>query len=187
MTQNEETYCLCALNRIFGFEPKTAHALISNLGNASEIFRMTDKELDMILGPWSKYKGKISPRAVEEAARELDALSSKDISFIGCSSPDYPELLLDCEDAPVGLYVRSTTPVDRLFATRRRIAVVGTRDISSYGLEWCGRIVEGLGRVPEKPAIISGLALGTDICAHSRALDSGLPTIAVMATGPETV
>ena len=187
MVQNEETYSLCALNRIFGFEPKAAHALISHFGNASEIFRMNEKELDMVIGPWSKYKGKISPRAVEEAARELESLSSGNISFIGCSHPNYPELLLDCEDAPIGLYVRSATPTDRLFASKHRIAVVGTRDISPYGQEWCGRIVEGLGRTPEKPVIVSGLALGTDICAHARAVDSGLATIAVMATGPENV
>jgi DNA processing protein len=35
--------------------------------------------------------------------------------------------------------------------------------------------------------IVSGLALGTDICAHLTALDKGLPTVGVMATGPETV
>ena len=35
--------------------------------------------------------------------------------------------------------------------------------------------------------IISGLALGTDICAHRAALESGLPTAAVMATGPDTI
>ena len=69
----------------------------------------------------------------------------------------------------------------------RRIAVVGTRDISPYGREWCVRTVTGLASSSEKPAVISGLALGTDFCAHKTALEYGLPTIAVMATGPETV
>ena len=35
--------------------------------------------------------------------------------------------------------------------------------------------------------IVSGLALGTDICAHRTALECGLPTIGVMATGPESI
>lgn len=69
----------------------------------------------------------------------------------------------------------------------RRIAVVGTRDISPYGREWCVRTVSGLSRCREKPVIVSGLALGTDFCAHKAALESGLATIGVMATGPETV
>ena len=183
----EETHCLCALNRIFGFEPKVAHALVSHIGSASEIFRLPDKDLDALTGPWSRYKGKICRKALDEAHEELERLSEKGISFIGFTEAGYPELLAECEDAPVGLYIRSRTPADRLFTRRRSIAVVGTRDISPYGQEWCGRIVHGLGSSSEKPAIISGLALGTDICAHREAVASGLPTIAVMATGPEAV
>ena len=48
-------------------------------------------------------------------------------------------------------------------------------------------MVQGLGTSPESPTVISGLALGTDICAHRQAVASGLPTIAVMATGPDAV
>lgn len=184
---NEEKYSLCALNRIFGFEPKVAHALIAHIGSASEIFRLTEKELNILTGPWSKYKGRICGRALDEASEEVDRLSEKGISFIGYTEAGYPELLADCEDAPVGLYIRSRTPASRLFDYGRSIAVVGTRDISPYGQEWCSRIVHGLAASSGKPAIISGLALGTDICAHREAVASGLPTIAVMATGPEDI
>lgn len=187
MMNNEEKYSLCALNRIFGFEPKVAHALISNIGSASEIFRLPEKDLDTLIGSWSKYKGKICRRALDDAHEEVDRLSGNGISFIGCTESSYPELLADCEDAPVGLYIRSRTPAARLFSYERSIAVVGTRDISPYGQEWCSRIVHGLGCTSPKPAIISGLALGTDICAHKEAISSGLPTIAVMATGPEDI
>lgn len=187
MIHNEEKYALCALNRIFGFEPKVAHALLSEIGSAREIFSLPENELDLIMGPWSKYRGRICPRALDEAAEELHGLSSKGIRFIGCTEDGYPGMLLECEDPSVGLYVRSTTPPAELFLPRRNIAVVGTRDISPYGTEWCTRIVEGLARSHERPGIISGLALGTDICAHRTALECGLPTIGVMATGPETI
>lgn len=187
MNTNEEKYSLCVLNRIFGFEPKIGHSLISHLGCATEAFRLSEKEVSLLLGPYSKYKGKLNRRALENAAEELESLSRQDIRFTGYTEKDYPELLADCEDAPLGLYVRSRTPTDRLFAPRRKIAVVGTRDISPYGQEWCRRIVHGLGTSSERPAIISGLALGTDISAHRQAVESGLPTIAVMATGPESV
>lgn len=187
MKNDEEKYSLCALNRIFGFEPKVAHALISHIGNAADIFRMKENDLVSILGPWSKYRGKVSGRALEESADEVQKLEGNGISFIGCTEEGYPELLKDCEDAPLGLYIRSRTPVRELFSPSRKIAVVGTRDLSQYGQEWCSRIVRQMGYSPEKPLIVSGLALGTDICAHRSALESGLPTIAVMATGPETV
>lgn len=184
---NEEKYSLCALNRIFGFEPKIGHALITNIGSAADIFRLTDKEQDRLLGPWSKYKGRICRKAVDLAAEELELLSRQGISFLGCTEEGYPDLLLECEDPSLGLYIRSATPAGKLFISRKRIAVVGTRDISPYGQEWCSRIVQELGKTREKPVIVSGLALGTDICAHHNAVESGLPTIAVMATGPETV
>lgn len=187
MNTNEEKYSLCALNRIFGFEPKIGHSLVSHLGCASEVFRLSEKEVSLLLGPYSKYKGRLNRRVLEDAAEELETLSCQDISFTGFTEQDYPELLADCEDAPLGLYVRSRTPAGRLFAPGRRIAVVGTRDISPYGQEWCGRMVQGLGTSPERPTVISGLALGTDICAHRQAVASGLPTIAVMATGPDAV
>lgn len=187
MNTNEEKYSLCALNRIFGFEPKIGHSLVSHLGCASEVFRLSEKEVSLLLGPYSRYKGKLNRRVLEDAAEELESLSCHDIRFTGYTEPEYPELLAECEDAPLGLYVRSRTPAERLFAPGRRIAVVGTRDISPYGQEWCSRIVNGLGTSPERPAVISGLALGTDICAHREAVASGLPTIAVMATGPDAV
>jgi DNA processing protein len=95
--------------------------------------------------------------------------------------------LKECPDAPAGLYIRSVTPPEELWLPSRSIAVIGTRDISPYGKEWCTKTVSALASAQEKPLIVSGLALGTDICAHKTALESGLPTIGVMATGPETV
>lgn len=187
MVNDEEKYGLCALNRIFGFEPRVAHSLLAHLGNATEVFHMKEDEIRDVIGPWSKYRGRICRKALDEAEEELLKLSGSGISFVGCTDPEYPQMLLDCEDAPLGLYIKSGTPISDLFAPERKIAIVGTRDISPYGQDWCNRIVQGLGQASEKPLIISGLALGTDICAHRNALEAGLPTIAVMATGPETV
>ncbi len=187
MKNIREKAALCALNRIFGFEPRIAHALIGHFGNASGIFMNGTKETERILGPYTRYKGMISKNAPDEAAEELERLSGQNISFIGLGEDAYPLFLKECEDAPVGIYIRSTTPPETLFSYKRSISVVGTRDISPYGKEWCRRIVLSMGATESKPAIISGLALGTDICAHAAALEAGLPTIGVMATGPETV
>ena len=189
METTHEKACLCALNRIFGFEPKIALALISHLGSAAKVFELKPEEADGILGPHSKYRGRISPEAIDSAYSELERLRSQGIGFIGWSEEGYPTLLKECEDAPAGLYVRSTTPAGELWTARRCIAVVGTRDLSPYGREWCRRIIDRLADIPEKdrPVIVSGLAIGTDTCAHEAALEHGLPTIAVMATGPESV
>ena len=183
----EEKACLCALNKIFGFAPKIGLALISHTGSAAEVFRIEGKDMDELLGPHNRYRGLMSMKAVDQAAKELADMESRGISFVGWSEEDYPPLLQECEDAPIGLYVRSTTPMDELWKPQKRIAVVGTRDITPYGREWCVRTVDGLARCKEKPTVVSGLALGTDFCAHKAALESGLATIGVMATGPEAV
>ena len=187
MEKHEEKACLCALNRIFGFSPKIGLALISHTGSAADVFRLGSHELDGLLGPSSRHKGEITWKAAEAASEELVRLEGQGIRFTGWTEDDYPSLLQECEDAPVGLYVRSGTPMNELWKPCRRIAVVGTRDISPYGREWCVRAVSGLSRCKEKPVIVSGLALGTDFCAHKAALESGLATIGVMATGPETI
>lgn len=175
------------MNRIFGFEPKIGLALITRLGSASALFSLSSKELDGLLGPFPKYRALINSTAVDAEKRELEKLESSGITFCGWTEDCYPELLKECEDPPMGLYVRSSTPPSELWAPRRRIAVVGTRDISPYGRDWCERIVRSLAQTRSRPVIVSGLALGTDITAHRTALDEGLPTIGVMATGPEDV
>ena len=189
MEITHEKACLCALNRIFGFEPKIALALISHLGSAAGVFELKAKEVDQMLGPHSKYRGCISGGSVEQAHAELESLSGRGIRFCGWGEDSYPPLLKECEDAPVGLYVRSGSDPGELWKRRRFIAVVGTRDISPYGREWCEKLVRRLSEVPmkDRPVIVSGLALGTDICAHRTALSCGLPTIAVMATGPDDI
>ena len=187
MDKNTEKACLCALNRIFGFEPKIGLALLSHLGSAEEVFELSEKDMDFLLGPHSRYRGHLSRSNIEKEYEELIRISKKGIRFTGWTEEGFPEMLKDCPDAPIGLYVRSSTPDTDLWSSRRAVSVVGTRDLSPYGREWCTRIVHSLGTCPEKPAIISGLAIGVDICAHRTALDAGLPTIAVMATGPESV
>ena len=187
MKNFEEKACLCALNRIFGFKPKVALALISNFGSASEVLSMRNKDIDLVLGPYSGYTKELRMASVEKEARELERLADGGISFMGWTEEGYPEALKQCEDAPVGLYIRSRTPVEELFRPRREISIVGTRDISLYGKEWCEKAVKALSQTAEHPRIISGLALGTDICAHKAAVENGLETIAVMATGPEDI
>ena len=186
MENFEEKACLCALNKIFGFKPRIALALIEHLGGAREVFKIGRRELELLLGPYTKYADIIRKSAVYEAADELERFAKLDISFIGTTEEHYPTLLKECDEAPIGLYIRSRTHASKLWPDRK-IAIVGTRDVSSYGKEWCTKCIYGLASSNEKPLIVSGLALGTDICAHKAAVDVGLPTIAVMATGPESV
>ena len=142
MENNYETVCLCALNSIFGYEPRVASALIENLGSASAVFEMSDADKDAVFGPYSKYRGKIVKKDLDAAEAVLQRLRRDGTVFVGITSDEYPKRLKGCEDAPLGIFVRSDSPVERIFAgTEHYVAVVGTREITPYGEQWCRDIV----------------------------------------------
>lgn len=187
MENNYETVCLCALNTIFGYEPKIAGALLENLGSASAVFALSDGEKDAVFGPYSKYRGRICCGELERAESTLREMRREGVRFVGLTSPDYPKRLKGCEDAPVGLFVRGSSPLGQIFGLGHYVAVVGTREITPYGEQWCRDIVRTLAASGASPCIVSGLAYGTDILAHRTAVECGLPTVAVMPTGADTV
>lgn len=178
-----ERVCFCTLNRVFGFRPDIAHGIVETLGSASAIFKMDKYDLDQQLGPYSKITPFINDAELETTDAELRRLDSLGYQFITMADECFPKLLLECPDSPLGLYYKSSTPPEEVFNKRKQIAVVGTRDISLYGREWCHRIVEAISKSGSRPMIVSGFALGTDIIAHLTALDCGLPTVAVLPTG----
>lgn len=182
-----ETISTIALNRIFGFEPKISHTIIDNLGSAAAVFSLPRDEMAALFGPYSKYPPLITRAALDAAARELEMLQSRGYRFLSSRDGAYPEILKECEDAPLGLYVLSSSPMEELFNRRPSIAVVGTRDITPYGRQSCQLLVEAISQSPVRPTIVSGLAIGVDITAHAAAMDCGIPTVAVMATGIDSI
>lgn len=176
-----------ALGSLFGYKPTVARNIIDALGSAEAVFRLPPEELDVLFGPYNSCRQLISDKSMDEAVAELDRLQGLGYGFVAITEPDYPQLLKECEDAPAGLYIRSSTPACDIFNCRPCISVVGTRDISPYGREWATRIVKGIAQAPCMPAIVSGLAIGVDITAHLAALDEGTPTIAVIPTGIDEV
>ena len=184
---DKERAAMCALNRLLGYEPVTAHRLLDVLGSASAAFELDRCSVTEVLGPYSKHADGLTREAVDRAWEELAGLYRQGYRFICYTDPDYPALLKECEDAPVGLYVRSGFPFREVFGKRPALAIVGTRDLSLYGKEWCVRIVEAMARSARPPLIVSGFALGTDIVAHATALECGLPTVAVLPTGIDDI
>ena len=184
-----ETLAQCALNRIFCYEPALCLRLLEHFGTAEAVFDAPAGVRDRLLFGQPLLSGAIGPDALAWAAGELSALPRFGAVFIGVNDPAYPRLLRECPDHPVGLYVRSQTPVEDLFNRQLAVAFVGTRDLSSYGRTWCGNLVSALDEavVAERPLVVSGLALGIDDIAHETALTLGLPTVGVMATGIDGV
>ena len=187
MDENYETVCMCALNTVFGYEPRVGAALLESLGSGSAVFGMTEREKDEVFGPFSKYRGRLAHEALDEAEEHLRRVREVGAGFVPITSPSYPARLKNCEDAPLGIFVRGSSSVEEIFGASHYVAVVGTRDISPYGEQWCREMVREMAASGVRPVIVSGLAYGTDITAHRTALECGLPTLAVMATGIDVV
>ena len=93
------------------------------------------------------------------------------------SREEWPAQLLEIPQPPKKLWVRGALPPDG----NKLLTVVGSRAMSRYGQEACQKLVGGLAGYPI--TIVSGLALGTDTCAHKAALAAGLHTLVVPGSG----
>lgn len=94
---------------------------------------------------------------------------------------DIPPLLREIPVPPRQLFVKSDNFSHIL--DRPRIAIVGSRKVSSYARGVTQQLTEAL--VRSGAVIVSGLALGIDSIAHRAALDAGGTTVAVLP-GPVT-
>src|SRR3989344_1711025 len=104
------------------------------------------------------------------------------IHTLALHDSSYPSLLKEIPDPPTSLYVNAQS-LDVLVS--RTIAVVGTRQITTYGTQVTRRLVDGL--VSAGFTIVSGLAYGVDTVAHQTAIESGGKTIAVLVCGIDIV
>lgn len=92
-------------------------------------------------------------------------------------SRDFPPELNEIPEPPSKLYIRGTLPPRH----HTRIAVVGSRQYSSYGKQAVELLIRGMRGYDI--CVVSGLALGIDSLAHKAALDANIHTIAVPGSG----
>jgi DNA processing protein len=187
MSEEFEKICALALGTAFGYEPVLSRKLTDELGSASAVFALTEEERAGLLSSLPQYRGALDDRRLQEAEKELKNLGMIGCDFVPLCSEAYPSLLRECPDAPAGLYYRGTSPPETVLNPKVPLAVVGTRDCSAYGHSCCEKAVQALACCKPAPCIVSGLAYGIDVVAHITALDNGLPTIAVLPCGIDTV
>lgn len=95
----------------------------------------------------------------------------------------YPRQLEDLADPPAVLHVYGSAARLAASLEQDRVAVVGARRASPYGLEQARAL--GRGIAAAGLTVVSGMALGVDAAAHTGALEAEGLTLAVLAGGPE--
>ncbi len=116
------------------------------------------------------------PAALAARVKLVEELS---IEITLDTDPNYPDQWRQIPDPPIGFYLRGQLPAGW------PLAIVGSRRPTDYGQQVVQSLLGQL--ASSQSLIISGLAYGIDQLAHRLALQYGLPTLAVLGTGLDTI
>lgn len=174
----DERFFLLSLQYVNGLGNSTIKKLLKIFGNAHAIF---EKEAPLI----AKNKGWNFSVPFPKITKEITALVEKDIQYLdqhdiqisSVLDANFPKRLLNCKDSPYFFYYKGNGDFNR----NKMIAIVGTREATSYGKDAVRKLLTDLQY--KDVSVVSGLALGIDTVAHEQALENGLHTIAVLGSG----
>lgn len=171
-----------ALSFIPGVGANIAKTLISYCGSAEAIFRQPKSHLLKIPGIGKKLVHAIQQtKTLQMAEKEMAFVDKNKVRVLLYSDKSYPQRLKHCSDAPLLLYQKG----DLSLNAPRIIAVVGTRKATNYGKQFLHQLLKEMQQ--DNVVIVSGMALGIDGCAHTKALDNGLGSIGILGHGLQTI
>ena len=174
-----------ALASIKGMNRLLAESLLQQVGDVSAFFTLTPHELSDLVGCNSSlFSQEERGRALRVASDEVTFIRNKGITPLFFTDSDYPQRLLECDDAPLMLYYKGNSTA---LQAPHVVSIVGTRHATPYGKNFVETLVKELSDSCPDTLIVSGLAYGIDVAAHRAALRYGLPTTAVLAHGLNTI
>ena len=173
-----------ALTQIKGVGVMHARNLMEIVGDEEAIFREDARKLESIPRITRRLIQEIrNPDVLRQAEKEVEFVKKNNLRILFYTDTEYPQRLSQCLDAPILLYAKGHIDFNR----KKVIAVVGTRNETRYGQDFCRGFIRDLaGRLPGIQ-IVSGLAYGIDIHAHRAALQNGLSTVAVLGHGLDRI
>jgi len=180
--KEEKLLAILRLQKAKGVGDILAKRLIVATGDVEQVFKEKAAVLQKINGIGAHVlKHLFDANTQESAEKELSYIQKNKISYSYFLDDDFPKNLNNCIDAPILLFKDGN--ID--FSNQRIISIVGTRNMTSYGRDFCNQFIEEIATY--NPIIVSGFAYGVDICAHKAAIKNNLQTIAVLAHGFEQI
>ena len=170
-----------ALTRISNFNFQTARELYQEVGSATDIYEHRNHIADILPN--------CSPRLLQailnwdeplrRAEAEMEFAQRHQIQVLTPLDEAYPARLQECVDAPLVLYYRGQADLN----CRHVLAIVGTRHCTTYGQDLIRHLLRDLKTLCPDVLVVSGLAYGVDVQAHTQALANQMPTVGVLAHG----
>ena len=177
ISENELLYLL-ALQKIDGVGDIMAKKLIQHCGSATAVFSSKASQLASIDGIGKVLLQNLKNKSsVLQAEIELKFIQNNNINVSYFKDENYPNRLKHCVDSPTLLFTSGNINLNQ----QHIISIVGTRQITPYGVDFCKKLISDL--APLNPIIVSGFAYGVDIVAHQAAMENNLQTIGILAHG----
>lgn len=174
----QELFYVLALQKVEMVGDIVAKKLINHIGNAQDVFKAKPSQLSAIDGVGTILIQNLKNQAVfKKAEKELKFITENKIGTALFQDENYPEKLKHCIDSPVLLFTSGNIELK----DRKIISIVGTRQITPHGTEFCKKLIAELALLD--PIIVSGFAYGVDIVAHQAAVENNLQTIGILAHG----
>jgi DNA processing protein len=160
-----------------GVGPGRFKKLLQRFGNAKAAWQAGTIDLASVIGP--KIASALNDfRSGFSLSAYAKKLAAAGVDYLLLSDASYPSRLASVSNAPFVLYVKGSFDFT---ADSPSVGVVGTRRVSSYGVQVTTAFVREL--VEGGCVVVSGLALGVDSVAHSVTLEAGGKTVAVLGCG----
>ena len=185
MTNPDEIYYSIALTRMTGFNQQMALQLYQTLGSSKAVYDHRQDIGDVVPDTTRRLREAIKnwDDALKRAAAEMEFITKKNIRVLTLGHEGYPQRLCECPDAPLLLYYKGSADLNQRYI----LNIVGTRHCTTYGQDLIRSFLTDLRTKCPQVLVVSGLAYGIDVCAHSHALQQGFETIGVLAHGLDQI
>ncbi len=177
-----EEQAFLVLNGLPGMGPITLNRLLQSVdGDPLRVLSSDRKTFEAVQGVTSQIVAMLQewPKHFN-LKREEDRLASSGATFVSNRSAEYPELLREIYDPPIGLYRKGSYDF-----SHPCVAIVGSRRTTLYGQTIAKEFGAQLARAGF--CVVSGMARGIDTAAHEGALSVDGRTVAVLGNGVDII
>lgn len=156
----------------------TFRDLMKVFDSALDVYNATDKEIRNAVNPKVSDCSALYIKNLDKAKEIYEFCRDKNVGILTYNDIRFPLALKLISTPPVLLYYRGVLPD---FNNRFTCAVVGSRNLSTYGRKNAFNFGYDLGRVGG--TVVSGMAMGIDGVALAGAVAAGAPTLVFLGSG----